>query len=78
VTASAGGLINNDSTSQVEIRQLTALDSAAVPIVDGTVDYGSTTSVLVLRAQASVLVFAPGFNSLGQVKSAALVRRQGT
>jgi Flp pilus assembly protein TadG len=78
VTGSAGGLINNDSTSQVEIRQLTALNSAAVPIIDGTVDYGSTTSVLVLRAQASVLVFAPGFSSLAQVKSAALVRRQGT
>ena len=78
VVANAGGLINNDSTSAVEIRQLTSLDSAAVPIVDGTVDYGSTTSVLVLRAQASVMVFAPGFSSLGQIKSAALVRRQGT
>ena len=79
VTAGGGGLINNDSTSQVEIRQLIALDSAAVPIVDGTVDYGVTGgwNVLVLRAQASVLVFAPGFNSLAQVKSAALVRRQG-
>jgi Flp pilus assembly protein TadG len=78
VTASAGGLINNDATAQVEIRQLTSLNGAAVPIVDGTVDYGSTTSVLVLRAQASVLVFAPGFSALGQVRSSALVRRQGT
>jgi Flp pilus assembly protein TadG len=80
VTAGAGGLINNDATSQVEIRRLTSLDSAAVPIVDGTVDYDVTgsKSVLVLRAQASVLVFAPGFGSLAQVRSAALVRRQGT
>ncbi|WP_158815146.1 TadE/TadG family type IV pilus assembly protein [Methylocapsa sp. S129] len=78
VVASAGGLINNDSTSAVEIRELILLDSAAVPIVDGTNDYGSTTSVLVLRAQASVLIFAPGFSSLAKVQSAALVRRQGT
>jgi len=77
ITASGGGLINNDSTAAVEIRQLTSLDSASVPIADGTVDYGSTTSVLVLRAQASVLIFAPGFSSLGKIQSAAIVRRQG-
>ena len=77
VTANAGGMIVNNSTAAVEIRQLTTLSGGAVPIIDGTVDYGSTTSVLVLRAQATVLTFAPGFGAL-KVRSAAIVRRQGT
>jgi len=36
-----------------------------------------TTSVLVLRAQTTVLTFAPGFGAL-KVRSAAIGRPQGT
>ena len=78
VVSNAGGLLNNDSTAGVEIRQLVSIDSAIVPIVDGTVDYGSTTSVLVLRAQAQVMIFVPGLSGLAKVQSSAIIRRQGT
>jgi Flp pilus assembly protein TadG len=81
VVNGSGSMIANSSNTKVEIRPLADLDSAAVPISDGTVDYGdsgSTTSVLVLRAQAQILTFAPGFSALGAVKSSAIVRRQGT
>jgi Flp pilus assembly protein TadG len=78
VVAAAGALLTNNSTLSVEVRTLTDLDSATVPIVDGTTDYGTTTSVLVLRASGQVISFAPGFGSFNTVTSAALVRRQGT
>jgi Flp pilus assembly protein TadG len=78
VVNGSGSMIANSSTTAVEIRPLTSLDSGTQSIVDGTVNYGSTTSVLVLRAQAQVLNFAPGFSSLGAIKSSAIVRRQGT
>jgi Flp pilus assembly protein TadG len=78
VVTSSGAIITNDSTLAVEIRQLTSLSSAPVPIVDGTVDYGSTTSTLVLRAQSSVITLAPGLGGLNKIYSSALVRRQGT
>jgi hypothetical protein len=78
VVNGAGAIISNDSSLSVEIRQLTSLDSAMVPIVDGTVDYGSTTSTLVLRAQSSVVTLAPGLGGLNTIYSSALVRRQGT
>jgi hypothetical protein len=48
-----------------------------VAITDGTVDFGSTTSTLVLRAQATIVAFAPGFSSLSKVTSSAMLRRQG-
>jgi Flp pilus assembly protein TadG len=78
VVTDAGAIISNDSTLAVEIRQLTSLSSASVPIVDGTVDYGSTTSTLVLRAQSTVITLAPGLGGLSTIYSSALVRRQGT
>ena len=78
LVTNAGGLINNNASLLVEVRQLSALTSGAVAIVDGTTDYGSITSVLVLRAKASVTIFAPGFGSLAFVQSSAIVRRQGT
>jgi Flp pilus assembly protein TadG len=78
VVTSAGAMITNDSTLAVEIRQLTSLSSASVPIVDGTVDYGSTTSTLVLRAKSTVVTLAPGLGGLNTIYSSALVRRQGT
>jgi Flp pilus assembly protein TadG len=78
VVSNAGALIEDTSNTAVEIRPLTSLDAAATPIVDGIAAYGLTTSVLVLRAQSQVVVFAPGFSSLGIVESAAMVRREGT
>jgi Flp pilus assembly protein TadG len=78
VVANSGGLISNNSTLSVEIRQLSSLSSSSVAIVDGTADYGSTSSTLVLRAQSQAVTFAPGFGSLSIVNSTALVRRQGT
>ncbi len=78
VVNSSGGMIHNNSSVAVEIRQLTALDSAITPIADGTTDYGSATSALVLRAQSSVVTFAPGFGSLSNVRSSAIIRRQGS
>jgi Flp pilus assembly protein TadG len=78
VVSGSGGLIHNDSTLAVEIRQLVNLDASLVPISDGTNDYGTTTSVLVIRSQSKVITFAPGFGSLANVRSSAIVRRQGT
>ena len=78
VVSSAGGLVSNNSTLAVEIRTLADLDTGTVPIVDGATDYGTTTSVLVLRASGQVITFAPGFGSINTVTSAALVRRQGS
>jgi Flp pilus assembly protein TadG len=79
VVAASGGLIHNDSTLAVEIRQISDLDSSAVPITDGFTDYGSsTTNVLVIRGQSKVVTFAPGFGSLANIRSSAIVRRQGT
>jgi Flp pilus assembly protein TadG len=78
VSTSAGAMISNDATLAVEIRQLNSLTSAAVPIADGTVDYGSSTTTLVVRAQSSVVTLAPGLGGLNTIYSSALVRRQGT
>jgi hypothetical protein len=77
VVSSAGGMISNSNLS-VELRQLSSLSSATVAITDGTVDYGSTTSTLVLRAQATVLTLAPGLGGLNTIYSSSLIRRQGT
>jgi Flp pilus assembly protein TadG len=78
VVTAAGALISNNSTLAVEVRTLADLDTASVAITDGFTDYGTTTSVLVLRASGQVISFAPGFGSVNTVKSAALVRRQGS
>ena len=78
VVAAAGALVSNNATLAVEVRKLSDLDAASVPIVDGTTDYGTTTSVLVLRASGQVISFAPGFGTINTVTSAALVRRQGS
>jgi Flp pilus assembly protein TadG len=75
VSGSAGALIANDTTLSVEIRQFSSLTSAPVAIVDGTVDYGSSTSTLVLRAQSTVVTLAPGLSGLNTIESSALVRR---
>jgi Flp pilus assembly protein TadG len=77
VATNSGGLVRNNATLAVEIRQLSSLSSGTVAIADGTVDYGSETSPLVLRAQSSVFTFAPGFSALAQARASAIVRRQG-
>jgi Flp pilus assembly protein TadG len=78
VVSGAGAIISNNSTLSVEIRQQNSLSGATVPIVDGTVDYGTTTSTLALRAQSTVITLAPGLGGLSTIYSSALVRRQGT
>jgi Flp pilus assembly protein TadG len=78
VVTSAGALVSNNATLAVEVRTLADLDSGTVAISDGFTDYGTTTSVLVLRASGQVISFAPGFGSINKVTSAALVRRQGS
>lgn len=80
VATYSGGMIRNDANLLVEIRRLTALDGAVVPITDGVTDYGDNvtkTSTLVLRGQATITTFAPGFSGLARATSSALVRRQG-
>jgi Flp pilus assembly pilin Flp len=76
VATYAGGLIVANTNLSVEIRPLTSLTSAVVPVVDATNDYGTTTSVLALRAWSKVPSFLPGVPSW-VVTSSALVRRQG-
>jgi Flp pilus assembly protein TadG len=78
VVTSAGALVSNNATLAVEVRTLADLDAGSVAIVDGFTHYGTTTSVLVLRASGQVISFAPGFGSINTVTSAALVRRQGS
>jgi hypothetical protein len=77
VATNAGGLIHNDSTLAAEVRQLITLDAGPVAIADKTTDYGNPMSTLVIRAQAKVFTFAPGFSALANVRSSAIVRRQG-
>ncbi len=78
VVALAGAMISNDSTLAVEIQPIDNLSAASVPITDGLVNYGTTTSTLMLRAQATVVTFAPGFNALTVATASAIVRRAGT
>jgi len=78
VATLSGGLITNGSTLAVQIQPMSNLSSGSVPITDGVNNYGSTTSTLVLRAQANVVAFAPGFSTLTVATSSAIVRRQGT
>lgn len=78
VVSGAGALLSNNSTLAVELRTLADLDTGSVAITDGFIDYGTTTSTLVLRASGQVISFAPGFGSINRVTSAVLVRRQGS
>ncbi len=77
VVANAGGMVTTGSVS-VEIQPLANLSGTVVPIVDGTVDYGTNTSALVLRARATVMTITPGLSGLNTVNSSAMIRRQGT
>lgn len=78
VAANAGGLITATGRSlTVEIRPMATLSSAVVPITGGVAEYGDNRSVLVLRAQSSVIALAPGFSSLTKVTAISLLRRQG-
>ena len=78
VVSGAGALLSNNSTLAVELRTLADLDTGSVAITDGFIDYGTTTSTLVLRASGQVISFAPGFGSINTVTSTVLVRRQGS
>jgi Flp pilus assembly protein TadG len=75
VSGYASGL-SNSSTLKVEIQPITSLTSGARALVDGTNNYGTSTSVLALRASARVISFLPGVPAW-TINSSALVRRQG-
>ncbi|MBV9077863.1 MAG: pilus assembly protein [Methylobacteriaceae bacterium] len=77
VKSNAGPFAKNASQLAVEIRPVTGLAAASVPVTDGTADYGTTTSILVLRAVASVPVLWPGLSQVFQARASAIVRRQG-
>jgi len=64
ISTNSGGMIQNDSGLSVEIQPMSNLSGGSVPITDGGTNYGTTTSTLVLRAQANVITFAPGFSSV--------------
>jgi len=72
---SAGGSLLALSNLSVDVRLLTNLTSAVVPIVDGTEDITTCVGgdILVLRAQASVNWSVPGFSTL-TIESAAIFR----
>jgi Flp pilus assembly protein TadG len=78
ILTDSGGMIQGGSGLAVEIQPLSNLSGGSVPITDGLANYGTTTSTLVLRAQANVVTFAPGFSTLAVATSSAIVRRQGT
>ena len=70
----SGGMIRNDATLSVELRQLSGLGAAVVP-VGNAVDASTPGNVLVVRAQAQVISFVPGLSTL-YARSSAIVRRQ--
>jgi Flp pilus assembly protein TadG len=76
VVSKAGGLIRNDASLSVDLRKLSTLSTAVVPI-GSTIDASVARDILVLRAQSSVVTFMPGLSMLAVVRSSALVRRQG-
>jgi Flp pilus assembly protein TadG len=57
----------------VDVQQLTTLTAATVAITDGNDDWGGSGSVLVLRAQAT-MVFLPGFTP-PVIRSTSVIRR---
>jgi Flp pilus assembly protein TadG len=57
----------------VDVRQLATLSAGTVAIADGTDDWGGSGSVLILRAQATML-FLPGFTP-PIIRSASVIRR---
>jgi Flp pilus assembly protein TadG len=78
IVSAAGSMIFQGSTT-FEIQQLANYTSQNMPIVDGTMNFTSpdtTYAILVLRAQSSVVIFAPGFTS-SVVEASAIVRRHG-
>ena len=75
VVAKSGGMIQNNATLVVELREFSLLSVAPLPITN-TVDPSQPLDVLALRAQATVLSLVPGFTNM-TVRSSAIVRRQG-
>jgi Flp pilus assembly protein TadG len=76
IYSKSGGMVKNDSTFLVDLKEFSALASAPVAI-SNIVDANSPGDVLALRAQGTVVTFMPGFASLATVRSSALIRRQG-
>lgn len=70
---SNGGAVLSVSAVSVDVRQLATLSAGAVAIADGSDDWGGSGSVLVVRAQATML-FLPGFTA-PTIVSTSIVRR---
>jgi Flp pilus assembly protein TadG len=75
VSASGNGVVA--SGMAVEIQPLANLDSGGVAISDGTANYGTAWTPLVLRAKYTFSTFLPGWASTVSINSSAIVRRQG-
>jgi hypothetical protein len=84
VYSKSGGLIKNDSTFLVDLKEFYAVASGSSALasslvaISNTVDSSSPGDLLALRTQGTVMTFMPGFSSLGVVRSSALLRRQGS
>jgi Flp pilus assembly protein TadG len=69
-----GGSMISTANLAVDVQQMTALAAGAVPISDGSLNWGGSDSVLVVRAQSAVSWIAAGSGWL-TVTSMAIVRR---
>ena len=72
--AANGSVILAGGTLVVDLQPITALSGAAVPIANGTVNAGMTSSVLILRAKIPVISFSLGLPAM-VVTSSAILRR---
>lgn len=71
----SAGMFACDTTLKMEVNRLDYLTNGSEPIIDRKEDFGTSGSVLVLRAQTSFKYFIPGISARGSVYAAAIVRR---
>ena len=68
-----GGAVLSLSNLAVDVRQLSTLSSGPVAVVDGSDDWGGSGSILIVRAQTTML-FLPGTTVL-TMTSTSMIRR---
>jgi len=68
-----GGAMLTSSTVAVDVNQLTTLSGGAVAVTDGSTDWGSSGSVVIVRAQAT-MTFQPSTLVLTAISTAILRR----
>jgi Flp pilus assembly protein TadG len=74
VSANAGAMIANNANLKVDLWQMSSLSTGSQAIVDQHVDSITATGVMVLRAQAQAISFAPMFGATLTVRSSAIFR----